>query len=312
VTAPDLSIVIPVLNEEATIDQLHAKLREEFGAEAEVIFVDDGSTDGSAEILRRLARENATTRVLSFRRNHGKSQALAVGFGRARGRVIATLDGDLQDHPIELPKLVTKLDEGFDVVGGYRHRRRDALIKILNSRVFNFLVSLVCGKRFRDVNCGMKVFRREVVDDLVLDGGFHRFLPVLALWRGFRVAEAEIDHFPRENGKSRYGRGRGIRGIVDLGVIFFLMRFGGRPGRFFLIFGSFFGAIGLGISIFVAWLRLTQGSIQSRFPLMALGLACLVIGFQMFTLGLFGELLAYHFRSLKSAQPLVLEEEDES
>jgi glycosyltransferase involved in cell wall biosynthesis len=308
----DLSIVIPVLDEEATVADLHARIRSTLGAECEIVFVDDGSRDRTRGILSELAAKDPRTRVLGFRRNYGKSQALAVGFRRSSGRIVATLDGDLQDDPGELRKLIVHLDDGYDVVGGWRKRRKDGFGKILSSRVFNRVVSFTCGKRFRDVNCGMKVFRREVVDDLVLEGGFHRFLPVLALWRGFRVREEEVEHHPRRHGGSRYGRLRGLRAILDLWVIFFLMRFGGRPGRFFLGIGSVFGLSGFSISLYIAVLRLTSESrsIESKFPLMALGLVCLVIGFQMVALGLFGELLSYHFRTLRSVEPLVQEEGD--
>jgi len=306
----DLSIVIPVLDEESTVADLHVQIRSTLGPSCEIVFVDDGSADGTRDILRGIEATDDRTRVLGFRRNYGKSQALAVGFRRATGRVVATLDGDLQDDPGELHKLIAHIDDGYDVVGGWRKRRKDGSGKILMSRVFNRVVSMACGKTFRDVNCGMKVLRREVVDDLVLEGGFHRFLPVLALWRGFRVREEEVEHHPRRHGRSRYGRLRGVRAIHDLWVIVFLMRFGGRPGRFFLGIGSFFGLCGLFISLYITVLRLTQGSIQSKFPLMALGLVFLVVGFQMVTLGLFGELLSYHFRSLRSVEPLVEEEAD--
>jgi glycosyltransferase involved in cell wall biosynthesis len=308
---PELSVVIPVLDEAATVAELHSRIRAAVGARCEVVFVDDGSAAPTREALRALAHGDPATRVFSLRRRHGKSQALALGFRRARGHLIATIDADLQDDPAELPALLARLREGFDVVVGWRRKRSDPALKVLSSRLFNVLVSAVAGVRLRDVNCGLKVFRREVLEDVALESGFHRFLPVLALWRGFRVTEVAVRHAPRRHGRSRYGTARGLRGFLDLWVILFLMRFGGRPGRFFLGAGTLLGIAGAGISVYIAILKLVTGTIQSRYPLMALGLVLLVVGFQLVSLGLFGELLAYHSRNLRPVEPIADELEAE-
>ncbi|HVR72948.1 MAG TPA: glycosyltransferase family 2 protein [Planctomycetota bacterium] len=305
-----LSVVIPLLNEERSIEELHGALRRALPHDAEFIFVDDGSTDATAAILAELARRDPAVRVVRFRRNFGKSMALVAGFRLARGAIVATLDGDLQEDPADIPRLEERLGEGLDLVGGWRRRRRDAFTKVLGSRVFNCLVSITGGARFRDINCGLKVMRREVVDDLVLGGGFHRFIPLLARWKGFRVLEVEVAHSPRKHGKSRYRGDRIFRGILDLLVILFLVRHEGRPGRYFAALGILLGTGGFGISAYLAWFWFqNQGTIQSRYPLLSLGLVLMIVGLQLFSLGLFGELLAYHFRSRRPFEPAVWEED---
>jgi glycosyltransferase involved in cell wall biosynthesis len=300
-----LSVVVPLFNEEESVEELHQRLRAALGSDCELIFVDDGSTDGTLERLRRIEEHDAGAAVLSFRRNHGKSQALVAGFRRARGGLVATLDGDLQDDPAEIPRLIARLDEGHDLAGAWRRRRQDPFWKVAGSRLFNRIVSLLGGARFRDINCGLKVFRRQVIDEIALAGGFHRFLPLLAHWKGFRVCEEEVRHHPRRHGRSRYGGERILRGLMDLIVILFLVRFQGRPGRYFAGAGAILGFGGLAISTYIAYLRLRYGTIFSQFPLMALGLVLMVVGIELFSLGLFAELLAYLFRSRKGFEPVL-------
>ncbi len=302
-----LSVVVPILDEEASLRELHARLTAVLPRDAEIIFVDDGSADGTPAVLADLSRRDARTRVVRFRRNFGKSMALLAGFRRARGEIVATMDGDLQEDPEDILKLEGELARGFDLACGWRRDRRDPPRKVVASRIFNRLVSAFGGKRFHDINCGLKVLRREVAEDLVLSGGFHRFIPLLAHWKGFRVTEVEVSHRPREHGKSRYGGDRIIRGLLDLAVILFLVRHEGRPGRYFAALGALLGLGGLGISVYIAYLRLAYGTISSRFPLLSLGLVLLVVGVQLFSLGLFGELLAYHFRSRRPFEPALWE-----
>ena len=309
---PSLSVVIPVHDEVDSIAALHEEVRAALHDDFEVVFVDDGSDDGTREVLCELARRHPeTTRVVGFRRNYGKSHALGAGFRRARGRFIATLDGDLQDDPAEVPRLLAKLrDDGYDVVGGWRRRRRDPAGKIASSWLFNALVRLLCRVRFRDINCGLKVFRREVLDEIHLTSGYHRFLPLLAHWKGFRVAEAEVAHRPRRHGESRYGSSRSLRALMDLAVLMFLERLEGRPGRHLAGFGALLCAGGGGILGSLAVLRIVSGSIQSRFPLLALGLLLLVVGLGLVAVGFLSELIAYHFRSRNPVEPLVWEAEE--
>lgn len=304
---PPLSVVIPIYNEEASLPELHERLAQVLPRDAEIIFVDDGSSDRSAAILGELATQDDRLRIVGFRRNFGKSLALAAGFRRARGELVATIDADLQEDPADLSRLADKLGEGFDVAGGWRRTRRDRWTKVFASRVFNRLVCWIGGVRFRDINCGLKVMRREVLENLQLAGGFHRFIPLLAHWRGFRAVEVEVSHVPRRHGKSRYGGARFLRGLLDLAVMLFLVRFDGRPGRYFVALGSLFGVAGFGVSAYLAGLRLATGSIQSRFPLLGLGLVLIVVGVQLLSLGLFGELIAYHLRSSTRSEPATWE-----
>jgi glycosyltransferase involved in cell wall biosynthesis len=300
---PSLSVIVPVLDEEAVLPELCRRLRAAVGVDAEILYVDDGSRDGTIGILRETARTDPGVRAIRLRRHMGKSQALAAGFARARGLRIATIDADLQEDPREIPRLLAVLDEGHDLVVGWRRRRRDPAGKVLASRVFNALVSVLGGTRFRDINCGLKVLRREVVDGIDLAPGFHRFIPLIAHWKGFRVVEREVDHRPREHGRSRYGGERIFHGLVDLAVILFLLRSEHRPSRCFIGLGGLLGLAGLGISTYIAALRLATGTIQSRYPLMALGILLLLAGIQVTTLGFFGELIAYHFRSGRAQEP---------
>ncbi len=298
-----ISVVIPLLNERESLPELHARLREHLPSSAELIFVDDGSTDGSDQILHELQREDEEVVVIRLRRNFGKAVALAAGFRQARGSLIAMSDADLQDSPQEIMKVAAKIDEGFDLVSGWRRRRQDSTIKVWGSWVFNWIVSVVAGIRVHDVNCGLKVMRREVVRSVQLSVGFHRFIPLLAHWRGFRVTEVEVDHAPRRFGRSRYGTDRALRGLLDLTVLLFLNRFERRPGRFFLVLGGGLGCFGFAICLQLACVWFATGSIQSRFPRLALGLVLMVVGVQVFSMGLFGELLAQQFRALGKAEP---------
>jgi glycosyltransferase involved in cell wall biosynthesis len=302
-----ITVVVPVLDEEASLEELHTRLGQVLPAGAEIIYADDGSTDRTPAVLREILARDPRVRVVRLRRHGGKSLALAAGFARARGELIATIDADLQEDPADISRLADRLGEGHDLVVGWRRARRDSRAKVWGSRIFNSCVSILGGARFRDLNCGLKVARREVLEEIVLAGGFHRFIPLLAHWKGFRVTEVEIPHRPRKHGTSRYRQDRILRGLIDLAVILFLVRHEGRPARYFAAAGSLMGLAGFGISAYLAWLRLETGSIQERFPLLALGLVLLVVGVQLFSLGLFGELLAYHFRSRRPFGPSVVE-----
>ncbi|MBN1441804.1 MAG: glycosyltransferase family 2 protein [Planctomycetes bacterium] len=305
---PAISVVVPVFNEEASVEELHRLLRAALGEESEILFVDDGSRDSTREKLRDLAGSHPLTRSLGFRRNYGKSHALLAGFRRARGRAIATIDGDLQDDPLELPRLAAKLEEGYDLVGGRRVDRRDSRMRILASRCFNLLVSIVSGSRFRDINCGLKVFRREVIDEIPLASGYHRFLPLLAHWKGFRVCEMDVEHHARSHGASRYGKARVWHALTDLVVLLFLERFERRPGRYFAGLGGVSLITGFAIAAHLAYLRFSEGTIGSRYPRLAFALLLIVMGMELVSMGLLAELIAYLFRTRHPLEPLVLEE----
>jgi glycosyltransferase involved in cell wall biosynthesis len=291
---PELSLVVPVHNERATLDALRAEcaaVLAAIGVGWELIFVDDGSTDGSFALISELHARDPRVRGVRLRMNLGKSAALAVGFRAARGARIVTLDGDLQDDPREIPRLLAALDAGADLVSGWKTERQDPPARVLASRVFNGLSRLVSGIELHDVNCGLKAYRREVTAEVPLYGELHRFIPLLAHWRGFRVAEIAVSHRPRAVGRSRYGWSRALRGIMDLITVTCLTRYNRRPAHFFSLPGAGLMAVGLVICAYIAYLRLRYGQILRHHPLLIFGVLLVVVGVQLFTTGLLGEMM---------------------
>jgi glycosyltransferase involved in cell wall biosynthesis len=288
-----ISIVIPLHNEERSIallyDELQAAL-EPLGQEWEAVFVDDGSVDGSFAALTRLHDANENIRVVRLRRNFGKAAALAAGFGQARGEIVVTIDADLQDDPAEIPRLLVKLDEGFDLVSGWKTRRRDPLRRRVLSRIFNWVTGRMSGLRLHDMNCGLKAYRAEVVRGMPLYGELHRFIPVLAQYRGFRVAELPVNHRPREHGRSRYGVERYIRGFLDLLTVSFIGRYRHRPLHLFGGLGLILGLLGVAILVYLTVVKALGHAIGER-PLLTLGVLLVVVGLQFFSLGLISEML---------------------
>ncbi|MGB5932197.1 MAG: glycosyltransferase [Anaerolineae bacterium] len=296
----DISVVIPLLDEEENIAFLHSSLHdvlEETGKGYEIIFVDDGSRDGSFAVLTTLHDEDPNhIRVIHFRRNFGKTAALTAGFGKARGEVIVTMDADLQDDPQEIPRLLDRLEEGYDMVVAWRRDRQDPLSKRLPSRIFNGTVSFLTRVHLHDLNCGFKAFRREVIANLKLYGELHRFIPVLAHWRGYRVTELAVVHHPRKYGRSKYGVERLGRAFVDFLVVLFLTRYLKRPLQLFGGIGAVLFLLGFGIGAYhiVLWLRL--GGIGFR-PLLFAGILAMIVGVQIASIGLLGEMIrrfTYH------------------
>jgi glycosyltransferase involved in cell wall biosynthesis len=291
-----ISVVVPVHNEERSValleDELDSALQP-VGQPWETVFVDDGSTDGTNAALTRLhaARENVV--VVRLRRNFGKAAALAAGFAQARGDVIVTIDGDLQDDPAEIPKLLAKLDEGFDLVSGWKTRRRDPLRRRIPSRIFNAVTGWVSGVRLHDMNCGLKAYRAEVVRGLRLYGELHRFIPVLAHHRGYRIAEVAVNHRPREHGRSRYGLERYLRGFFDLLTVAFIGRYRQRPLHLFGGLGLLLSFVGVGILVYLTVVKALGHAIGGR-PLLILGVLLVVVGIQIFSLGLITELITSH------------------
>jgi glycosyltransferase involved in cell wall biosynthesis len=288
-----LSIVVPVFNEAPSVQGLFAELRavlDQLGQSWEVIFVDDGSTDLTFETLKNLHETEDAVRVVRMRRNFGKSRALATGFEMARGDIVVTIDGDLQDDPIEIPRLLLKLDEGFDLVSGWKATRQDPLSRRAASRMFNFFAGLISGVRLRDMNCGLKAYRVEVVRGLALHGELHRFIPVLASHEGYRIAELSVHHRPRIHGRSRYGLERYIRGLLDLITVCFLGRYRYRPLHLFGGLGLMLSAAGSGVLTYLTALKIAGHAIGQR-PLLTLGVLLLITGFQFLSMGLIGELI---------------------
>ena len=288
-----ISVVVPIRNEARSVALLHDELRaalEPLGRPWEVVFVDDGSTDGSFGALTRLHAAEPNVRVVRLRRNFGKSAALAAGFAQAEGEVVITIDGDGQDDPAEIPRLLAKLDEGFDLVSGWKARRRDPLHRRVLSRLFNRVTSLMSGIRLHDMNCGLKAYRAEVVRGLRIYGELHRFIPVLAHYRGYRIAELPVNHRPREHGRSRYGLERYLRGFLDLMTVSFIGRYRHRPLHLFGGLGLVLGAAGTGTLVYLTVLKLSGHAIGQR-PLLLLGVLLVVVGLQFFSLGLISEMI---------------------
>ncbi len=288
-----ISVVVPVHDEEDSVEPLLDELRaalDPLGTEWEVLFVDDGSTDETFGALTRLHDREPGIRIVRLRRNFGKAAALAAGFAEAAGDVVVTIDGDLQDDPAEIPRLLAKLDEGFDLVSGWKTRRRDPLRRRIVSRIFNSVTGRISGLRLHDLNCGLKAYRVEVLRGLRLYGELHRFIPVLAHYRGFRVAEVSVNHRPRGHGRSRYGMERYLRGFFDLLTVTFMGRYRYRPLHLFGGLGLLLGGIGFVLLAYLTVLKLMGRAIGQR-PLLTLGVLLLVVGIQLFSLGLIGELV---------------------
>jgi len=288
-----ISVVVPVHEEERTVALLFEELQaalDPLDEPWEAVFVDDGSTDGSFAALTRLHNGHENVRVVRLRRNFGKAAALAAGFANAHGDVVVTIDADLQDDPAEIPRLLAKLDEGFDLVSGWKAHRRDPLSRRALSRIFNWVTGRVSGVRLHDLNCGLKAYRADVVQGLRLYGELHRFIPVLAHYGGHRIAELPVNHRPREHGRSRYGVERYLRGFLDLLTVSFIGRYRYRPLHLFGGLGLVLGTIGFGVLAYLTVLKIGGHAIGRR-PLLILGVLFMVVGLQFFSLGLISELI---------------------
>ena len=293
-----ISVVVPVRDEEHTVDALHEQLvvaLEGRGEPWETVFVDDGSRDGTHAALVRLHDRAENVKVVRLRRNAGKAAALDAGFREAEGDIVVTIDGDLQDDPAEIPRLLAKLDEGFDLVTGWKTRRNDPVARRVLSRVFNAVTGRLSGLRLHDMNCGLKAFRGEVARELDLYGELHRFIPVLAHDLGFRVTEIAVNHRPREHGRSRYGMERYFRGFLDLLTVTFMSRYRHRPLHLFGGLGLLLSSAGGAILVYLTIVKLTGEAIGRR-PLLLLGVLLVVVGIQFLSLGLLSELLTSQHR----------------
>jgi glycosyltransferase involved in cell wall biosynthesis len=291
----DLSIVIPVLNEEANLKPLYSELKEALDAlgwSYEIVFVDDGSTDGSAQVLAELHEADDLVKVVEFRRNFGKTAALTAGFRLSRGQFVVTMDADLQDDPAEIGVLLDKLEEGYDLVAAWRFERRDPLSKTLPSRIFNRTVASLTGVRLHDFNCGFKAYRRPVTEEVKLYGELHRFIPVLAFLKGFRITEVKVVHRPRRAGQSKYGGiGRLGRGSLDFLTVVFLTTYLKRPLHLFGTAGIVVFLAGLVINTYMAYLRFFLDQAIGTRPLLMLGVLSMLLGLQIISTGLLGEML---------------------
>lgn len=290
-----MSVVIPAMNEAESLPELNAELVRALsgmGRTWEIVYVDDGSRDGSDEVIAKLAASDSRIRGVSFRRNFGKSAALAVGFRLARGAMVATMDADLQDDPAELPALLTALDGGLDLVSGWKQSRQDPWTKRVPSKLFNTVTSSVAGIRLHDFNCGLKLYRREVTDSLEVYGELHRFLPALAHWQGFRVGEIPVRHRARRYGRSKFGAARFVNGFLDLLSAAFISTSALKPLHVFGRVGLVFFLVGGGIGVFFSVLWFMGEPIRVR-PLMLFGAGLVLLGFQFVLMGLLGEMIAH-------------------
>jgi glycosyltransferase involved in cell wall biosynthesis len=294
VTAPEISVVVPAFNEAESIPELHRELSaalERLGRSWEVIYVDDGSRDGTDQVLEEVTAREPRARGVSLRRNFGKSAALAVGFRIARGRWIATLDSDLQDDPAELPRLLSALQGGLDLVSGWKQKRKDPFSKRFPSKVYNLVTSWVVGLRLHDFNCGFKLYRREVTDAIQVYGELHRVLPALAHWQGFRVGEVPVRHRVRRHGRSKFGVARFANGFLDLTSAAFISTSALKPLHVFGRIGGLFLLLGSGISLWFLAQWATGTPMRTR-PLMLFAGWCLLTGIQLILMGLLGEMIA--------------------
>jgi glycosyltransferase involved in cell wall biosynthesis len=295
-----VSIVIPLYNEVENLELLYEKLRETLdtlGCSGEVLLVDDGSSDGSFEVLKQIQARDSRMRVIQLRRNFGQTAAFSAGFDHSRGDIIVTMDGDLQNDPADIPMMLAKMDEGYDIVSGWRVDRQDKFItRRLPSQLANKLISRSTGVELHDYGCSLKAYRRDVLECTKLYGELHRFIPALASWMGVRVAEVPVNHSARRFGKSKYGLGRIIRVILDLMTVKFLLDYATRPIQIFGFLGLVSLTAGTGLGAYLTFLRLFFFEPLGDRPLLLLSILLIVIGVQLVIMGLLGELVVrtYH------------------
>ncbi len=293
-TSPYLSIVIPLYNEEESIPELFENIRtalKDLRRPYEVIFIDDGSTDGSFEVLKTLHKGNKTVRIVRFRRNFGKSAALSVGFAEAQGTFVVTMDADLQDDPAEIPGLVEAMGDSFDLISGWKKKRFDPISKTIPSRFFNFVTAKLTGIPLHDFNCGLKAYRKEVIKEINVYGELHRYIPALAHWAGYRVGEKVVQHHPRKYGHTKFGLSRFFKGFLDLLTVLFNTRYVKRPLHLFGVWGIISFLVGGFIDLYLSieWLR-GETALSNR-PLFMVGFFLVIIGVQFISIGLLGEMI---------------------
>ncbi|MFH1833033.1 MAG: glycosyltransferase family 2 protein [Candidatus Levyibacteriota bacterium] len=288
-----LSVIVPLFNEEESLPFLLAEIKKAlFGisGEYEVIFVDDGSKDKSLDILKKFAKDDKNVRIFSFRKNIGKAEALTLGFQKARGDYIVTLDADLQDKPSEIFKLIKKIKDGYDLVCAWRKDRQDPFLKIISSKLFNFLAGSFWGLKLHDYNCGLKLYNQESVKGLHLYGGMHRFIPLIIHQQGFKVTEVAVSHEKRKFGKSKYGFSKLWKDLPDLFTMLFLTKYGNRPLHFFGMVGCVLLLLGVLILGYLTVIHFQGQAIGTR-PLLFFGMLLILSGFQVFFSGFLADLM---------------------
>lgn len=297
---PLISVVIPTFNEEDSLTELSVMLEKVLKRETkdnyEVLFIDDGSTDNTFSVMKEINQKNNKFKAIRFRRNYGKSAALSIGFKAAKGAVIITMDADLQDDPNEIPNLMNKIREGYDVVSGWKKKRNDPINKTLPSKLFNYVTAKASGLKLHDFNCGLKAYRSEAAKSLDIYGEMHRYLPVLAHWNGFRIAEIPVQHHPRKHGKTKFGASRYVKGFLDLLTLLFTSRYLKRPLHFFGTIGTLMALVGFGIDAWLTIEWIMGDTFLSNRPIALLGIALIIVGVQLVSLGLLGEMIVKNFK----------------
>ena len=289
-----ISVIIPVFNEIGSLPELMDQLRKilHIYKKWEILFVDDGSTDGSTEFLNDLSRKDENVTLIQFHRNYGKSAALAEGFKRAKGEHLITMDADLQDDPAEIPNLMKKLEEGFDLVSGWKKERKDPISKRFPSKIFNYVTRIMTGVKIHDFNCGLKIYRKAVIKTLDLYGGRHRYIPALAGHNKFRISEIQVNHRPRIHGVTKYGGSRLFHGFFDLISIIFMNRYTQQPLHLFGFFGLFCGLASLTVELYVIGRKIFSGhSFYEHLALMLFGAMLFILGLWFFSIGLIAEMI---------------------
>lgn len=297
-----VSVVVPLLNEEESLRPLYQEIRKALrsvSCDYEILFVDDGSRDKSLPIIKEIARTDNKVHYYSFRTNYGKSAALQVAFKHVTGDAVITMDADLQDDPAEIPNLLNKLEEGYDLVSGWKKKRFDPFIKKFTSKFFNFITRILTGVKLHDFNCGLKAYRKAVVQTVEVYGEMHRYIPVLADWKGFTVSEIVVKHHPRRYGKTKFGISRFFKGFIDLITVIFTIRFIKRPMHLFGLIGMLSTLAGTVISLWLTIEKLAYNIGINNRPIFFLGILLIIVGVQFFAIGLIGELIVHNTQTEK-------------
>lgn len=292
-----LSFVIPIRDEEESLKQLVSEIKaasKNVAKRYEILFVDDGSVDKSFKVIKSLKKVHIQIKCLRLRGNFGKSSAFMAGFKHAKGDIIFTLDGDLQDNPKEIPKFLNEINSGFDLVSGWKKKRYDPITKTIPSKLGNAVTRIFTGVKIHDLNCGFKAYKKEVVKNLNLYGELYKFIPIIASKQNFKLTEVIVEHRARIHGKSKFGWERNIKGIMDLITIIFLTGFVRRPGHFFGSIGFVIFTPGFLIGLYITYLRITTGTIDYRFPLLFLGALLMMVGIQLISTGLLAEMITFN------------------
>ena len=308
----DISVVVPVMDEEESLEEFYSSLKgvlDKLGKSYEIIFIDDGSEDGSFKILKNLAKKDRNILVIKFRTNFGQTAALSAGFKYAQGNIVITLDADLQNDPEDIPKLLKKIDEGYDVVSGWRRKRKDKLLtRRIPSFFANKVISRITGVHLHDYGCTLKAYRREVVENIDLYGQMHRFMPALARWVGASICEVAVRHCPRKYGRSKYGLSRTITVILDLITVRFLLSFSTKPIQIFGLLGIISGAIGFVIGIVLVIQRQLFLVPMGNRPMLFLAVLLIFVGMQFISIGLLGEMQVRTYHESQNKPTYVVKE----